>query len=112
MSKKRIYRVVFFNQGKVYELHASEVGQSSMYGFIEVGGFVFGDKGGIVIDPSEERLKTEFEGVRTTFIPMHAVIRIDDVEKQGANKITNLTDMGGKISQFPAPIYTPSGDKR
>ena len=112
MSKKRIYRVVFLNQGKVYELHASEVSQSSMYGFIEVGGFVFGDSGGVVIDPSEERLKSEFEGVLTTFIPMHAVIRIDDVEKRGVNKITSLAEAGGNISQFPSPIYTPTGDNR
>lgn len=110
MSNQRIYRVVFFNQGKVYELHATEVSQSAMYGFIEVGGFAFGEKGRLVIDPAEERMKTEFEGVQCTYIPMHAVIRIDDVEKRGVNKITPVSETGANIAYFPSPIYTPSGD--
>ena len=111
MSKKRVYRVIFFSQGKVYELHARQVSQSGMYGFIEVADFIFGEKGGVVIDPSEEKLKTEFEGVRSTYIPMHGVIRIDEVEKQGANKITSIADGKDNVAHFPSPIYTPSKEK-
>ena len=106
MSKKRIYRVVFMNQGKVYELHAKEVSQSDLYGFITVGQFVFGEGSGVVIDPSEEKLKSEFEGVESTFLPMHTILRIDEVQKSGTNKITALSD-DAKIAQFPSPIYTP-----
>jgi hypothetical protein len=34
---------------------------------------------------------------------MHSVLRIDEVEKQGTAKITELSD---KVAQFPNPIYT------
>ena len=54
-----------------------------MFGFVEVEGLLFGGKGSLVVDPSEERLQTEFAGVERTYIPMHSVIRIDEVEKKG-----------------------------
>ncbi len=108
VRKKRIYKVIFHNQGKLYELHATEVSQGGMFGFIEVGGFVFGEKSGLLIDPSEERLKAEFEHVKTTFIPLHAVVRIDEVDKEGINKISSLAD-DAKVAYLPSPIYTPGG---
>ena len=85
MSKKRIYKVKFVSQGKLYELFAREVGQSAMYGFIELGEIIFGEKSVVVVDPSEERLKAEFSGVKRTYIPMLAVLRIDEVDKEGSN---------------------------
>ena len=42
MPEKPIYRVVFFNQGKVYEVYAKRVGQGDLYGFIDVSGLIFG----------------------------------------------------------------------
>ena len=38
MSKitKSIYRVLFINQGKLYELYARSIYQGELYGFIEV----------------------------------------------------------------------------
>lgn len=106
MASKRVYKVVFFNQGKVYELHARQVGQSGMYGFVEVSDLVFGERSGVLVDPGEERLKAEFAGVRRTYIPMHSVVRIDEVEKEGVNKVVSLGD-GDKVTPFPLPFYPP-----
>jgi hypothetical protein len=36
-------------------------------GFIEVEGLVFGQKMRVVVDPTEERLQREFEGVKRCF---------------------------------------------
>jgi hypothetical protein len=36
---------------------------------------------------------------------MHAIIRIDEVDKQGTSKISKLES--GNVTQFPVPIYTP-----
>lgn len=107
MSKKHLYRVVFMSQGQVYEVYAREVGHGSMFGFIEVEQLVFGERTSVVVDPSEERIKAEFENVKRTYLPMHSIIRIDEVDKQGASKISKLE---GNVAQFPMPIYTP-GDK-
>lgn len=110
MSNKHVYRVVFHNQGKLYELHAREVSQSSMYAFVEVAGIIFGERSGVLVDPSEERLKSEFGGVSRTYIPIHAVVRIDEVEKSGVNKITALSS-GDKVTAIPLPVQPPGGKK-
>ena len=44
----------------------------------------------VVVDPSEEKIKSEFENVKRTYLPMHSIIRIDEVDKQGASKISKL----------------------
>jgi hypothetical protein len=108
MSKKRIYKVIFFNQGTIYEIYARDVHQEGLYGFVEVEGLIFGEKSSVVIDPSEERLKTEFTGVQRTCIPMHSIVRIDEVEKKGVAKITSVSGKGDNITAFPIPIYTPT----
>jgi hypothetical protein len=103
MAKKHLYRVQFINQGKVYEIYAKRVGQGNLFGFIEIEGIVFGEKSSVVIDPSEERLKGEFEDVSITYIPMHAVIRIDEVQKQGTAKIVALDGKSENVVAYPFP---------
>ena len=107
MSKKTLYRVVFMSQGQVYEIYAREVGHGAMFGFVEVEQLVFGERTTVVVDPSEEKIKSEFEHVIRTYLPMHSIIRIDEVEKQGAS---NISKIEGNVTPFPMPIYTP-GDK-
>ncbi len=106
MSAKSVYKLVFFNQGKVYEIFARKVYQGDLYGFVVVEDLVFGERASVVVDPSEERLKTEFESVRRVHIPMHAIIRIDEVAKQG---IAKISEAGANVAMFPSPLYTPGG---
>jgi hypothetical protein len=110
MGNKTIYKVVFHNQGNIYELYAREVSQSGMYAFIEVGEIIFGERSKLVVDPAEERLKAEFSGVKRTHIPMHSVVRIDQVEKEGQNKIISGDTKSGNISPFPMPMSPPKTD--
>jgi hypothetical protein len=108
---KHIYKIIFYNQGKIYEMHAKRVNAGNLLGFVEVEGLLFGTTGsGVLVDPSEERLKAEFAEVKRTYIPMQAVVRIDEVEKEGANKITNVPDKGGNVTPFPAHILTTKRD--
>jgi hypothetical protein len=109
MSKNKLYKVIFMNQGQVYEIYARSVGHGDMFGFIEIEELVFGERTTVVVDPAEEKIKSEFENVRRTFLPMHSIIRIDEVDKHGVSKISKLE--GGNVAQFPMPIYTPGGDK-
>lgn len=111
MAKRNTYRIVFHNQGKLYELYARHVSHGEMYGFVEVGDIIFGERTEVIVDPSEERLKAEFAGVKRTFVPIHAVVRIDEVDKEGANKIHAVGEDGGNVAPFPVPMYTPGGDK-
>jgi hypothetical protein len=108
MSSHHIFKVLFVNQGKVYEVYARKVSHSAMLGFVEIEELVFGERAGLLLDPSEERIKTEFEGVKRSFLPMHSVLRIDEVSKRGSSKITQYE---GNVAQFPTPLYAPpAGD--
>jgi hypothetical protein len=98
-----IFRVTFFNNGKLYQLHAQRVESASLYGFIEVSDLMFGEHTSVVIDPAEERLKAEFEGVERLLLPMHAIVRIEQVERHGQNKILDIDGTVGNITPFPMP---------
>lgn len=108
MPKKPIYKIIFHNQDKIFEVYAKNVYQGELFGFIEIEELIFGEKTSLVVDPSEENLKTEFDNVNRTYIPMHSIIRIDEVNKRGAAKITQGTESGGNISHFP--VYTRGSD--
>ena len=108
---KRLYKVAFLNQGEVWEVYAREVSHGELFGFIEVEGLSFGDASKVVVDPSQERLEREFEGVTRTYVPMHAILRIDEVDKEGAGRITRPPGEGA-VTPFPTPIYTPGGTKK
>jgi hypothetical protein len=97
-----IYRITFLNKGKVYEVFAKQVYQSELYGFIEVEDYIFDERSQVVVDPSEEKLKAEFLGVKRSFIPIQAIVRIDEVEKGGVSKISS----GDNIALFPVPFMT------
>ena len=100
-----VFRIAFFNQNEVYEVYARQIYQSEIYGFVEIEEFVFGERSQVVVDPSEERLKQQFTGVKRSFIPMHSIIRIDEVEKEGVAKITEARS--GNIANFPGIPFGP-----
>jgi len=106
MSESSIYKISFVNQGKVYEIYARSVGSSGIFGFIEVAELCFGEKSNIVLDPSEDALRNEFAGVKSTHIPLHSIIRIDEVSRQGKAKATDLPkNSGSNIAPFPVSAY-------
>ena len=83
-----LYKVVFHNQSKVYEIYAKQVYESDMMGFIQVEELIFDTSGGTIINPGETKLQSEFKEVKCTYIPIHSIIRIDEVKSQGNAKIT------------------------
>jgi hypothetical protein len=98
-----IYKVIFLNQNKVYEVYAKAIYQSEMYGFIEVEEFIFGERSQMIVDPGEEKLKNEFAGVNRSFVPMHSIIRIDEVEKEGVGKVVDAVGGNSNVTAFPLP---------
>jgi hypothetical protein len=118
MAERHIFKVVFVHQGKVWEIFARKVSQGAMFGFIEVEQLVFGERTTLVVDPGEERIKSEFEGVKRTYLPLQSVLRIDEVNAraaaQGVSKISSLE--GGNVAPFPMPFMPPGsppgGDRK
>jgi hypothetical protein len=112
MATSHIFRIMFVNQGKVYEIYARRVSHGELFGFIEVEELVFGERATVVVVPAVERIKGEFDGVKRTYLPLHSILRIDEVKKQGVSKITAL-EGGANVSQFPMPMYSaPPPDKK
>lgn len=89
-KKKSIYKILFAAQNQVYEIYCRIVSQSNLFGFISVEDLVFGKENSIVVDPSVEKLRNEFSGVKSFLVPMHSILRIDIVEKEGVGKILEL----------------------
>jgi hypothetical protein len=100
-ASKSIYRIFFNSQGKAYELYARRVQQGELAGFVEVEDLVFGERSSIVVDPSEDALKKEFSGVKRLHLPFHAVVRIDEVEKEGPGKVLSIAGGDGSAPGLP-----------
>jgi hypothetical protein len=99
-DKEKLFRIAFINHGKVYELFCSGVCSSSLLGFIEVSGLLFGGQDSLVVDPTEEKMRDEFDGVEILHLPMHSVLRVEQVKKKGQAVIRDR-ESGEKVTPFP-----------
>ena len=101
MKSKSVYKIIFLQLGEIYEVFAKQIYQSDMYGFIEVEEYIFNKDKQLVVDPSSEKLKNEFSEVERSYIPINAILRIDEVKEGGEAKIKKNKD---KVSPFPLNI--------
>lgn len=104
MASTPVYKVIFQSGNQVVEIFARQIYQSDMWGFIEVEEFLFGERSQILVDPAEEKLKNEFSGVTRSYIPLQAIIRIDEVAKEGVAKISDVKPgESANVTSFPLP---------
>ncbi len=106
-----LYRVIFLQEEKVYEIYARNLTEETLVGFIEAEELVFNENTQVVVDPSEELLKKEFAGVKRTYIPHHLILRIDEVEGKGLSPIKKDAKISN-IRQFPAAGGTSGAGKK
>ena len=106
-TPRRVFRILFQNQGKSYELYARKVEQGELYGFVVIEELLFGERSSIVVDPSADALRQEFHGVRALHLPYHAIVRIEEVEREGAGKVLTLAGSGDLPTPTPPPGRPP-----
>jgi len=112
-SKKPVYRIRYQSEDKLYEIYARKVDTSAMFGFVEIGDFVWGRRSSVIVDPSEQVLRNEFDGVSRTYVPYNAIRRIDVVEKSGSGKILSLAGKRSIEGGEPPLLLDPdAGAKR
>ena len=88
MAKRdSIFKVLFIQTKQIYEIYAKYISEDVLGGFIELEELIFSNPKSIVVDPSEEKLKAEFQGVSRVYIPMHTILRIDEVKSVGVAKV-------------------------
>ena len=105
-SIQNLFRVLFLNGNEVYEIYACGVTESDMFGFVEITDIVFDETSGLLVDPAEEKLKTEFHQVKRFYVPVHSMIRVDEVEKKGIAKI-HTTEKSKKGGDLPPLNFSP-----
>ena len=103
MPPDRLYKIVFLNAGKIYELYARKVNSGTLWGFTEVSDLVFDARDGLVVDPTEERLRDEFADTRTLHLPMQAIVRIEEVGRKGQTAIRDAATGETVVTPFPLP---------
>ena len=98
-----VFRITYVQDDEIIEIYAKQVTESDMFGFLVIEEILFGEKSTVVVDPTEERLKAQFNNVIRTYIPMHNVLRIDEVDKEGIAKITKAgaASAKGNVRHFP-----------
>lgn len=90
MKSKFLYRINYINNQQIYELYAKQLSSDALFGFVSLTDLVFDRHSGLVIDPAEEQLKTEFADVKTLHIPQQNVLKIEEVEQKKSCKIRAL----------------------
>lgn len=109
MAHKTVYRVAFLRHGKVYELYCEGVCSSGIWGFVELTGLLFDAEDSVVVDPTEEKLREEFADVEVLHLPLHAVLKVEQVKKRG-QAIIRDRESGEKVTPFPvSPPARPRG---
>ena len=99
----KLFKVTFLNHGRIYALYARRVSSGSLWGFTEVADLVFDVHDGLVVDPTEERLRDEFAGTKVLHLPMQSIVRIEEVEKKGPSAIRDAASGEKVITPFPVP---------
>lgn len=103
-EQEPIYRITYHSNGQVVELYARNVYQGGMFGFVEVEELLLDEpQSELLIDPEVERLQSEFAGVEITFIPLHSIIRIDQMRTAGRTKVSQSEAAQGhaNVSYLP-----------
>ena len=87
---KSYYRITFQNEvsgeTELFQVCARSISSSDLYGLIEISDFIFPDSQ-IVYNPGEDRIRREFGTVKRTWVPYHAIVRIDEVPESTASEI-------------------------
>ena len=85
----KYYKVQFYDaKREIITFFAKKVNPSSFLGLIEVSDILFMDSE-IIINPDEEKVRLELGGVSRTFLPLNAIVRIDEID-QGRGKLLKL----------------------
>jgi hypothetical protein len=98
--RKKLYKITFLSQGRALELYARHVDTSALWGFTQIGEIEFEHSESIVVDPTEEKLREEFKDTKVLHLPMHCIVRIEEVENRGPLAIRDATS-DEKIMPFP-----------
>ena len=101
MKDDAVFRILFTQGEKSCEVYARYISEETLMGFIEVEELVFSENSSLVPDSAEEKLKAELSNVKRCYIPMHAILRIDEVMSVAKAREDGPVKRAGNVSHFP-----------
>lgn len=88
----KYYKVQFYDSKKeIMTFFAKKLNPSSFLGLIEVSEILFMDSE-IIINPDDEKVRKEFNGVSKTFLPLNTIVRIDEIDQNRGKVLKLLTN--------------------
>lgn len=88
--ERPIYRILFAQQKEIKEIYAQYISEETLVGFIEADTLLDYDPSTAIVDYTE---------VRRCYIPLHNILRIDEVNPQSAEK--NSGKVLDNVSHLP-----------
>ena len=80
-NKKPIYRILFRHESHKIELYARRVFPSDFLGLVRIEDLIFfEDKNSLLINPMDDKIKKEFADTRVLHIPLHCLLRIEELK--------------------------------
>lgn len=79
--KESLFKIIYTQRDVVHEIYAEQVSESDMYGFIVVEDLFYDEQLELLPETAEEKPRFA-EEVQRTYIPIHAVIRIDEIQRK------------------------------
>jgi hypothetical protein len=101
--EKTYYKVSFSLDQEMYQVCARHVESSNLYGLIEIGDFIFPENK-LVYNPGEDRIRREFQGIQRTWLPYHAIVRIDEVRDSQESEVKIVPLQAVRKAAEPAPM--------
>jgi len=89
--RKKLFKIIFVDEDKkIQTIHSSKLNPSSFLGLVEISDIVFLDKSEIIIAPDDGDLKNKFKNVERSYIPLNAIVRIDEVTIEKETPVIRL----------------------
>jgi len=90
-----IYRIVFTQQEDVQEIYAQFISEETLVGFIEAETLLEMDQTRKVVNPKE---------VKRCYIPLHNIIRIDEISLPGSEEKNNISHLPHAFKKSAASV--------
>lgn len=89
-EQRPIYRIVFTQEEEIKELYAQYISEETLVGFIEADTLLDRNNIALIVNPKE---------VRRCYIPLHNILRIDEITVEQTEKSGNVSHLSHALKK-------------
>jgi hypothetical protein len=100
MSTQLVYRVTFTENNTIKKIFSKFISEDNLESFIELDDLIFDS---VLNDTAchQEVLKSEFKGVQRLYLPLHTILRIDEIHLDSKGQLKISDSAKSNVSPFP-----------